>query len=197
MNRKKMAVFQKNLPRKSENSRRTIIICKLHKRSHCTVVNLLVTQSCLTLCWVPLSMGFSRQEYQYKKVVIPFSRGSSQPRDWTQVSCIGGRFSTLWAKKEAQYKSIALYSSLRGSVLKFSVETAWEIPRDKEELRSSPPWRPSNYKIHTNMEKSLPKHDKFNSALSWRVYRDLWVLEMCISSQILLSFKIYCLDVLQ
>ena len=25
-------------------------------------------------------------------VAIPFSRGSSQPRDWTQVSCIAGRF---------------------------------------------------------------------------------------------------------
>ena len=37
----------------------------------------------------PLSMGFSRQE-----VVIPFSRGSSRPRDWTQVSCIVGRFFT-------------------------------------------------------------------------------------------------------
>ena len=25
-------------------------------------------------------------------VAFPFSRGSSQPRDWTQVSCIAGRF---------------------------------------------------------------------------------------------------------
>ena len=32
-------------------------------------------------------------------VAIPFSRGSSQSRDWTQVSCIAGRFfttSTTW-----------------------------------------------------------------------------------------------------
>ena len=35
-------------------------------------------------------------------VVIPFSGGSSQPRDWTQVSCIEGRFFTIWAIKEAQ-----------------------------------------------------------------------------------------------
>ena len=27
-------------------------------------------------------------------VAIPFSRGSSQPRDWTQVSCIAGRLFT-------------------------------------------------------------------------------------------------------
>ena len=30
-------------------------------------------------------------------VAFPFSRGSSQPRDWTQVSCIAGRFFTSWA----------------------------------------------------------------------------------------------------
>ena len=35
-------------------------------------------------------------------VVIPFSRGSSQPRDQTQVSRIAGRFFTSWATREAQ-----------------------------------------------------------------------------------------------
>ena len=34
-------------------------------------------------------------------VAFPFSRGSSQPRDRTQVSCIGGRFFTSWATREA------------------------------------------------------------------------------------------------
>ena len=32
-------------------------------------------------------------------VAVPFSRGSSQPRDQTQVSCIAGRFFTNWAIK--------------------------------------------------------------------------------------------------
>ena len=35
-------------------------------------------------------------------VAISFSRGSSQPRDWTQVSCIAGRCFNLWATREAQ-----------------------------------------------------------------------------------------------
>ena len=35
-------------------------------------------------------------------VAFPFSRGSSQPRNWTQVSCIAGRFFTSWAIREAQ-----------------------------------------------------------------------------------------------
>ena len=35
-------------------------------------------------------------------VAIPFSRGSSQPRDWIQVSCIAGGFLTIWATREAR-----------------------------------------------------------------------------------------------
>ena len=32
---------------------------------------------------------------------FPFSRGSSQPRDWTQISHIEGGFFTSWATREA------------------------------------------------------------------------------------------------
>ena len=34
-------------------------------------------------------------------VAFPFSRGSSQPRGWTQVSCIADGFFISWATKEA------------------------------------------------------------------------------------------------
>ena len=33
-------------------------------------------------------------------VAIPFSRGSSWPRDQTRVSCIAGRFFTVWTTRE-------------------------------------------------------------------------------------------------
>ena len=39
-------------------------------------------------------------------VAFPFPRGSSQPRNWTQVSCNAGRFFTSWATREAQYSPI-------------------------------------------------------------------------------------------
>ena len=35
-------------------------------------------------------------------IAMPSSRGSSQPRDQTQVSHIAGRFLTNWATREAQ-----------------------------------------------------------------------------------------------
>ena len=36
-------------------------------------------------------------------VPYSFSRGSSQPRNWTGVSCLAGRFFTSWATREAQW----------------------------------------------------------------------------------------------
>ena len=35
-------------------------------------------------------------------VVMPFSGISSWPRDWTQVSCMAGRFFAVWATRETQ-----------------------------------------------------------------------------------------------
>ena len=48
-----------------------------------------------------------------ESVAIPFSRGSSQLRDQTQVSHIAGRFFTIWATREAQiYVLIYLHVNL-------------------------------------------------------------------------------------
>ena len=47
-------------------------------------------------------------------VVFPFSRGSSQPRDRTQVSWIAGSFFTSWATKEAQEYWSGSLSLLQG-----------------------------------------------------------------------------------
>ena len=41
------------------------------------------------------------QERILEWVAILFSRGSSQPRDQTKVSCIAGGFFTVWAIREA------------------------------------------------------------------------------------------------
>ena len=47
----------------------------------------------------PPSMGFFWARV-LEWVVISFSRGSSQPRDRTQISCSVGRFFTIWATRE-------------------------------------------------------------------------------------------------
>ena len=45
-------------------------------------------------------------------VAFPFSRGSSQPRDQTQVSCIAGWFFTSWATAAAAASSLQLCTTL-------------------------------------------------------------------------------------
>ena len=72
-----------------------------------TEVKVLVAQSYPTLC-DPMDCsltGFSvhgiLQAIILQWVAILFSRGSSWPRDRTQVSCIAGRFFTAWVTREA------------------------------------------------------------------------------------------------
>ena len=54
-----------------------------------------VTQLCLTLYYpMDYTVHGVLQARILEWVAFPFSRGSSQPRDPTQVSCIAGRFLT-------------------------------------------------------------------------------------------------------
>ena len=58
-------------------------------------VKMKVTQLCLTLCDpVDYTVHGILQARILEWVAFPFSRGSSQPRDRAQVSCIAGRFLT-------------------------------------------------------------------------------------------------------
>ena len=66
-------------------------------------VKVKVAQSCLTLC--------DRMDYTIHRILqarilewvaFPFSRGTSQPRDGTQVSLIAGGFFTSWGTREAR-----------------------------------------------------------------------------------------------
>ena len=65
-------------------------------------MNMLVAQSCPTLCNPKdcsppgSSVHGILQARILEWVAIPFSRGSSSSRDWTQVSCIAGRFFTIY-----------------------------------------------------------------------------------------------------
>ena len=52
-------------------------------------------------------------------VAISSSRGSSQPRDRTQVSCIAGRFFTVWATREAWV------SALSGPLFQEPITLVW------------------------------------------------------------------------
>ena len=65
-------------------------------------------------------------------VAIPFSRRSSQPRDWIRVSCIAGRFFTVWATCWVSFKegfsSFAAHDNSLGSL--FNMEVPWTHPEE-------------------------------------------------------------------
>ena len=68
----------------------------------CRKVKVKVTQLCPTLC-NPMGLVHGiLQARLLEWVSFPFSRGSSQPRDWTQVFYIAGGFLTSWATRKAQ-----------------------------------------------------------------------------------------------
>ena len=70
---------------------------------------------CLGAQSAPLSMGILQARI-LEGVAMPSSRGSSQPRNQTQVSHIAGRFFTIWVtSREAQeYWSGVAYPVSRG-----------------------------------------------------------------------------------
>ena len=91
-----------------------------------------VAQSCLTLC-NPINCSLPGssihgifQARVLEWVAISFSRGSSQPRDWTQVSHIACRRFTIWATREAQ---LFTWHSIKGKTRRteiiFSVLRGW------------------------------------------------------------------------
>ena len=72
------------------------------QKNLCPEVKVKVTQSCLTLCDPSdYKVHGTVQARILEWVAFPFSRGSSQPRNRTRISCIAGRFFTNWATREA------------------------------------------------------------------------------------------------
>ena len=102
------------------------------------LVQLLVAQSCPTLC-DPIHCsppGSSVHGLLQARIVewvpFPFFRRYSQLREWTWVSCIAGRFFTMWATREYRYKWCVLFLLYFSSNL-FSMFTTWL-------LRLADPW---------------------------------------------------------
>ena len=67
------------------------------------IMKVKVGQSCSTLCdSMDSTVHGIFQARILEWIAFPSSRESSQPRDWTQVSCIAGGFFSSWATREAQ-----------------------------------------------------------------------------------------------
>ena len=93
------------------------------ERSACLLRRSVVSWLCATP-WAaarqaPLSVG-SLQARILEWVAMPSSRGSSQPRDQTQVSCTAGGFLTIWATREAYILTLFTMFSGLAQVTEFT-----------------------------------------------------------------------------
>ena len=61
-------------------------------------------------------------------ILIPFCRGSSQPRVWTQVSCIAGRFFTVLTTRRCPYSKYAAKYLVK--VSSSSMPQSWNLRPD-------------------------------------------------------------------
>ena len=79
---------------------------------NCAFFMLKVAQLCQTLC---NTMDYTVHGILQARVLewpaFPFSRGSSQPRNQTRVSCTAGRFFTSWATRVALLEEEASIAS--------------------------------------------------------------------------------------
>ena len=75
-----------------------VLMCRYYCK-----VKVKVAQSCLNL-YDPMDYTVHGilQARTLEWVAFPFSRGSSWPRDWTQVSLSAGGFLTSWATRDTQ-----------------------------------------------------------------------------------------------
>ena len=100
-----------------------------------------VAQSCLTI-WDPMDytvLGILQARI-LEWVAFPFSRGSSQPRDWTRVSCIAGRFFTKnpkLSKKPPKTVKNTLSQTIRMNTTAIDFHRKSEIGLNSESKRKS------------------------------------------------------------
>ena len=93
-------LFKKKLPELTHR----VVFWFVYISSMNTFISLVkVAQSCLTLCdpMDYIDHGILQARI-LAWIAVPFSRGSSQPRDRTQVSRIAGGFFTDWATRHAR-----------------------------------------------------------------------------------------------
>ena len=133
----------------------------------------LVAQSCPTH-WNPIHCSLPGscvhrilQAKTLEWVVMPYSRRSSQPRDWTQVACITGRFFTIWATREA------LISTGVGQLVEWPVKIGKQKTQCKKIDRSAegqqwqvPDTHNSILGLSTTLRMRGPKYWSFSFSIS-------------------------------
>ena len=114
-----------NLSRGKSHLCKDVHSSPIHKKRSSPIHKLLTRVQLFVIPWTvacqdPLSMGILQARI-LEWVASSFSRESSQPRNRTQISCIAGRFFTIWATREA-HKFIYVTAHSKQSWMKYTSE---------------------------------------------------------------------------
>ena len=96
---------------------------------------MLFAQLCLTLCDsmdcnLPRSSVHGVLQVRIQEwAAMPSSRGSSWPRDQTQVSCSAGGFFTIWATREAHHHKVDINYYLTLHIRNWGTERFSNFPK--------------------------------------------------------------------
>ena len=123
-------------------------------------------EALLFSCYTNSSVHGILQARILEWVRMPFSRGSSQPRDQTQVSCIADRF---WATKEACINCQILISARKKNKAEAAVERTKEADGNKGIPED---WADSRCSVHVAFLplSTVVSHDKPFSYLARNYY---------------------------
>ena len=115
-------------------------------------------------CQAPLSIGIL-QARTPKWIAIPFSRGSSLPGDRTQVSCIVGRFFTVWARGKPLRSSGVCSNSCPLSQWCHSTVSSSVFPFSSclQSFQASGSWKDTNESVFRTR---WPKYWSFSLSIS-------------------------------
>ena len=144
---------------------------------HGSGVCVLVTQLCATLC-DPMNCGLPGssvhgilQVRTLGWVAIPFSRISSQLRDWTLVSHIAGRFFTICATREALSSVQFSRSVMSDSLWPYELQHA-RLPCPSSSPRVHSNSRPSSRWCHPAILSSIISFSSCPQSLPASLFRN-------------------------
>jgi len=117
-------------------------------------------------------------------IAVPFSRGSSWLRDWTWVSCIAGRFFTIWASRFLWISTVKKPRKLKQVIEILVMNVADNSHRGKSEWPRSR-WRDTE----TTWKQDLRKRKMIPADSEDRGNRTLWGDPVVVTSVWQLSGK--------
>ena len=118
-------------------------------------------------CQTPLSMGILPARVM-EWVAMPSSRGSPQPRDRTQVSCIAGGFFISWATSQDQCRLAEAYFCLNVLLVESVCVFLCSLFVMRQHLMTVRMWqnrKPSTSSFHSFIQISLPTQPRLHQLL--------------------------------